>query len=79
MAQLLVCDNEGLLTADIEANGPVLGAALENEYAETVVRCAVLLAMSALAQGGSWPTAALEYMSEFMAAMKQSVCASQLM
>ncbi len=78
MARLFVCDNYGKITADIEASGPVLRAALEGEQAECVVRCAVLMALSALAEGGDWPTAALESMSSFMASMKQEVRAAQL-
>ncbi len=78
MARLFVCDNYGNITADIEAIGPVLGAALEAEHAESVVRCAVLMALSALAEGGEWPTAALESMFSFMATMRQEVRATHL-
>jgi hypothetical protein len=78
MARLFVCDDEGAITADIEASGPVLRAALEDEQAECVVRCAVLMALSALAEGGDWPTAALESMFDFMTTMKQEICSSRL-
>ena len=67
---MFVCDNSGWLTADIEANGSVLRAALEDEQAEPVIRCAVLLAMSALAKGGTWPSAALQTMSALMERMR---------
>ncbi len=79
MARLFVCDTGGSVTADIEANGPVLGAALDHEKAESVVRCAVLMAVSALAEGGAWPTAVLENMVAFMAAMKAEMGRAQLM
>ncbi len=79
MARLFVCDDYGNITADIEARGPVLRAALEGEHAESVVRCAVLMALSALAEGGDWPTAALESMVSFMTSMKQEVRAAQLL
>ena len=78
MARLFVCDDHGKITADIEASGPVLRAALEDEHAESVVRCAVLMALSALAEGGDWPTAALESMFSFMTNMKQGVRSEHL-
>jgi hypothetical protein len=79
MARLLVCDNSGNITVDVEAFGPILGAALEDEQAEPVVRCAVLMALSALAEGGGWPTAALQTLAEFMAGMKDEVRNMHLM
>ncbi len=79
MAQLFVCDSSGWITADIETSGTVLRAALSHEQAESVVRCAVLMALSALAQGGGWPTAVLEYMLAFMTSMKNEVHSEQLM
>ncbi|MFQ5666954.1 MAG: hypothetical protein ACE5I7_11050 [Candidatus Binatia bacterium] len=79
MAQLFVCDSEGSITADIEAHGPFLQDALEHEQAETLVRCAVLMALSALAEGGVWPTAALECMFGFMQSMKERVTTLRLM
>ena len=78
MARLFVCDSQGSITADIEAGGPVLHAALEDDQADAVVRCAVLMALSALAKGGAWPTAALESMADFMSTMRQEVHAEQL-
>ena len=79
MARLYVCDQSGWITVDIEADGPVLGAALEHEKAETVVRCAVLMALSALAEGGAWPTAVLQSMAHFMSSMKNEMRTEQLM
>ena len=77
MARLFVCDS--WITVDIEANGPVLGAALECENADSVVRCAMLMALSALAEGGSWPADLLECMAQFMSGMRSEVCSEQLM
>jgi len=79
MARLFVCDTIGKITIDIEASGPVLGAALDHDKAEPVVRCAVIMALSALAEGNGWPTAVLENMAAFMNSMKDHVCAEQLM
>ena len=78
MARLFVCDHGGNITADIEASGKILRDALDHEQADTVVRCAVLMALSALAEGGAWPTAVLECMSGFMDAMRTEVRTAQL-
>jgi hypothetical protein len=78
MARLFVCDHSGI-TADIEASGTVLGEALDHEQADPVVRCAVLMALSALAEGGTWPSAVLVCMSTFMDAMRNQVIATQLL
>ena len=79
MAKLFVCDTDGGITADIEALGPVLGAALDHEQADSVIRCAVLMGLSALAEGGEWPAAVLQCMSAFMAGMRHEVCSTRLM
>ncbi|HVO26015.1 MAG TPA: hypothetical protein VMW56_20545 [Candidatus Margulisiibacteriota bacterium] len=78
MARLFVCDHDGSITADIEASGAVLREALDHEQADTVVRCAVLMALSALAEGGAWPTALLECMSDFMDAMRAHMRTAEL-
>ena len=78
MARLFVTDTSGWITIDLEANGPILQEALEHEQAEPVVRCAVLMALSALAEGGVWPTAVLESMAAFMAGMKDEMRNAQL-
>ena len=79
MAQLFVSDTQARITADVEVSGPVLSAALEHEQAEPVVRCAVLMALSALAQGGAWPGAVLQAMAAFMALMKDELSSEHLM
>jgi hypothetical protein len=78
MARLFVCDDDGRITADIEASGAVLREALEHEQADPVVRCAVIMALSALAQGGAWPSVVLESMSNFMDAMRNEVRTTRL-
>jgi hypothetical protein len=79
MARLMVSDQSGRVTVEIETSGPVLGAALEDQQAEPVVRCAVLMALSALAEGGGWPTAALQTFAGFMASMKTEIRNEHLM
>jgi len=79
MARLIVCDTSGWITADVEANGPVLSDALDHEQAESVVRCAMLMALSALAEGGYWPAAVLQTMAAFMESMKDDMHNQRLM
>lgn len=78
MARLFVCDAAGLVTADIEAAGVYLEDALDHELAEPVVRCAMLMALSTLLEGGEWPTAALESMSEFMTRMREEILSRRM-
>jgi hypothetical protein len=73
MAKLFICDAHGLLTADIEAAGEYLDEALEHELAESVIRCAMLMAVSTLVEGGQWPSQALDSMSEFMNRMRDDL------
>jgi len=70
MVRMIVCDSFGEITAEIEADGPIMAGALRSDRAESVLRCAVLMAMSSLAEGGMWPAAALESMAVFMEDMR---------
>ena len=70
MMRLFVSDEQGWITADVAASGPALQAGLDHPQAEAVIRCAVLMALCALAEGGSWPDAALQCMSAFMEHMR---------
>jgi hypothetical protein len=78
MARLFVCDAAGLVTADIEAAGEYLEDAFEHELAEPVIRCAMLMALSTLLEGGEWPSEALESMSEFMARMRDEIVSRRM-
>jgi len=79
MARLFVCDKSGRISVDIEAEGPVMGAALEHDKAEPLIRCAVFMALSALAEGNHWPTVLLESMAGFMSGMRNEVRNQELM
>ena len=79
MTRLLICDSSGELTAEIEALGAVLQDALDHEQAGPLLRCAVLMGLSALTEGGDWPLRAIEWMSAFMASMKDEVHHARLM
>ena len=78
MARMFVCDRTGVITADIDVNEPGLSQALDREEAGSVIGCAVLMALSTLAQGEGWPEAALESMAGFMDEMRQHVLHDRL-
>ncbi len=78
MARILLDDNGGWMTVDIEVNGPVLGAALEHEEAESIVRCAVMMALSALAADDPWPRQLLDSMAHFLSSMRNDVSSARL-
>jgi len=73
MARLSVCVSGGYIAADVQTSGPVLEEALHHDKADAVVRCALLMALSALAEGDSWPYAVLESMASFMSRMENAV------
>jgi hypothetical protein len=79
MARLFVCDSSGGITVDIEAEGPVMAAALEHDKAESLIRCAVFMALSVLAEGDSWPLALFQSMAGFMSGMRDEVRSQRLM
>ena len=41
-------------------------------------RCAMLMALSTLLEGGDWPSEALESMSEFMTRMREEIVGRRL-
>ncbi len=60
----------GRFSVEVEVIGSVLDDALEHDRAEEVLKCAVIAALSALAQDGPWPSALLQLMTAFMTEMK---------
>jgi hypothetical protein len=79
MAHLVLDDDSGWVTAEIEVHGPVLGAALEHKDAEPIVRCAIMMALSALAADEAWPTELMQTMARFMSSMRHTVNSAALM
>jgi hypothetical protein len=79
MARLMVCDESGRVTADVEVHDPVLRGVFDDAHAEAVVRCALLVAVAALAEGGTWPATALAWCADFMTSLKDEVVESRLM
>jgi hypothetical protein len=79
MARIFLDDDGGWMTGEIEVHGPVLGTALEHTDAEPIVRCAILMALSALAAGDAWPTELMQSMARFMSGMRNDVSSARLM
>jgi hypothetical protein len=75
MTTRLIADTEGLFTCEVEVHGTVLREALEHDRAEELLRCAVILALSALAQDEPWPDRALASLADFMVEMRERVVA----
>ena len=73
MARLSVCVSGGYIAADVQTSGAVLEEALHHDKADVVVRCALLMALSALAEGDPWPKALLGSMACFMSRMENAV------
>jgi hypothetical protein len=65
-----ITDASGRFRFKVEVHGSVLEDAIDRSNAEEVLKCALLMALSALAEDGPWPTAALESMSTFMSDMR---------
>lgn len=77
MARRFICDSGESITAEIETVDPIFVAALDHEKAEPVMRCALLMGLCALAEGGTWPMSVLEVMAAFMANMKSTISGPQ--
>lgn len=73
MSQRLITDKAGHFAVEVSVHGSVLTAALERHDADEVLKCAVIAALSALAQEGPWPKALLRSMWRFMADMRKAV------
>ncbi len=79
MARLLVSDAHGYFTVDVETNGAVLGAALDDHMAEPVIASATTVALAALAEGGRWPELVLHALRNLMTEMQHELEASRAM
>jgi hypothetical protein len=73
MSRRCISDESGRFNLEVEVQGAVLEGAIDHNHAEEVLKCALIMALSALAQDGPWPTAALESMSTFMTDMRTSL------
>jgi hypothetical protein len=73
MANRLFADKAGLFTCELDVQGPVLGDALEHRRAEELLCCAIIVALSALAQDTPWPERALDSLADFMLEMRERV------
>jgi hypothetical protein len=73
MGNRFIADTAGFFTCEVEVQGAVLGEALEHERAEDLLRCAVIVALSALAQDAPWPERAMASLADFMLEMREHV------
>jgi hypothetical protein len=73
MSRRDIIDDRGRFSLQVEVHGPVLEDAIDHDNAEDVIKCAVILALSVLAQDGPWPGAALQNMSSFMTEMRTTL------
>jgi hypothetical protein len=78
MATRLLADAAGLFTIEIQVAGPVLRAALDHRRADDLLQCAVITALSALAQEDPWPERALDALAQLMVAMRDDLRAERL-
>jgi hypothetical protein len=70
MSNRLIADENGLFSCELQVSGPVLEDALEHENADDVILCAIIVALSALAQEDPWPDHLLDLISKFMTEMR---------
>lgn len=68
-------DDSGRFRLQVEVHGTVLEEAMDRRNADEVLKCALLLALSVLAEDGPWPGAALESMATFMTHMRSRLIA----
>ncbi|MFN8641269.1 MAG: hypothetical protein U0802_06275 [Candidatus Binatia bacterium] len=73
MSRRSICDESGRFNFEVEVHGSVLEGAIGHNHAEEVLKCALLMALSVLAQDGPWPNAALQSMSTFMTDMRTTL------
>jgi hypothetical protein len=73
MSQRSITDRRGRFSLHVEIHDTVLEDAIDHANAEDVLKCAFILALSALAQDGPWPGAALHSMSSFMTEMRSTL------
>lgn len=78
MANRLISDTAGLFTCEVEVHGSVLREALEHDRAEELLRSAMIVALSALAQDAPWPDRAMESLADFMVEMRTRIIAGDL-
>ena len=70
MSRRSITDTSGRFSLEVEVHGTILENAIDHNHAEEVLKCAVIMALSVLAQDGPWPGAALQSMSSFMTDMR---------
>jgi hypothetical protein len=72
MSLRLIEDDQGLFSCEVEVQS-VLQDAMDHEGAEDVLKCALIAALTALAEAGPWPDALLDSMATFMLEMREAL------
>ena len=78
MTNRFIADTAGLFTCELEVHGSVLRQALEHDCAEELLRCALIVALSALAQDAPWPDRAMDSLATFMVEMRDQLVTGDL-
>lgn len=73
MSCRFITDENGLFSCELQVSGPILEEAVGRSNAEDVLKCAVIVALSALAQDDPWPDTLLEVISTFMIEMRDEL------
>ena len=75
MSCRFIADDNGLFCCEIEVSGPILEEAVQRHNADDVLKCAMIVALSALAQDDPWPDTLLEVISTLMIEMRDELLA----
>lgn len=73
VGQISLTNGDGTLEVNLETRDDLLEKALQHPLAEASIRCAVLMVVSSLAEGGRWPEEILSGMARIMANMQDSL------
>ncbi len=73
MAQRFIADTNGFFSCELEVHGLVLDEALDRQNADEVLACAVIVALSVLAEGEPWVDGLMDSLAKFMTDMRDGV------
>ncbi|MGD9765841.1 MAG: hypothetical protein AB7V27_19275 [Candidatus Binatia bacterium] len=77
MAIRLIIDRAGLFTCKVASRSKVLNAALGHRRADSLLRCATITALTALARGGEWPDRVMLSLAALLSQMRAEVSVEQ--
>lgn len=70
MTSRLIVGRAGVFTCEITVSSGALDASLAHAGAEGLFRCANIVALGALTQGGAWPDRVMRNLAELMSEMR---------